>query len=143
MIKALLSADMIVIGPGSLFTSIIPNLLVPDIVAAIQTSAALKVYVCNVATQVGEMDAFSVGDHIRALENHVGSGLFDLLICNQRYEGDLLEGMDWVMMGENTITNYPVYQADLNSDEEPWHHDETKLAQVLIDIYQDRTGPIL
>jgi uncharacterized cofD-like protein len=143
VIKALLSADMIVIGPGSLFTSVIPNLLVPDITAAIQTSAALKIYVCNVATQAGETDAFSVGDHIRALENHVGSGLFDLLICNQRYEGGLLEGMDWVKLGENTITNYPIYQADLNSDDKPWHHDETKLAQVLIDIYQDRTGPIL
>ena len=69
-------------------------------------------------------------------------GLFELLICNQRYEGDLLEGMGWVKLGENTVTNYPVYQADLNSDEEPWHHDETKLAKVLIDIYQDRTGPI-
>jgi len=143
VIKALLSADMIVIGPGSLFTSIIPNLLVPDIFAAIQTSAALKIFVCNVATQAGETDGFSVGDHIRALENHVGPGLFELLICNQRHEGELLDGMDWVKMGENTVANYPVYQADLNSDEEPWHHDETKLAQVLIDIYQDRTGPIL
>ena len=143
VIKALLSADMIVIGPGSLYTSILPNLLVPDIAAAIQASSALKIYICNVATQSGETETFTVNDHIQALEDHVGSGLFELLICNQQCDGDLLDGMDWVKMGDSPVTDYPVYQADLTSDEEPWHHDETKLAQVLINIFQDRTGPLV
>jgi uncharacterized cofD-like protein len=143
VINALLSADMIVIGPGSLFTSILPNLLVPDIATAIQASAALKVFICNVATQSGETDAFTVADHIRALENHVGGGLIDLLICNQRFEGDLLNGMDWVKMKDHPVTDYPIYEADLINEAAPWHHDETKLAQVLIDIYQDRTGPLV
>ncbi len=143
VIKALLSADMIVIGPGSLYTSILPNLLVPDIAAAIQASSALKIYICNVATQSGETETFTVDDHIQALEDHVGSGLFELLICNQQFDGNLLDGMEWVKMGDSPVTDYPVYQADLISDEEPWHHDELKLAQVLINIYQDRTGPLL
>ncbi len=143
VIKALLSADMIVIGPGSLYTSILPNLLVPDIAAAIQASSALKIYICNVATQSGETESFTVNDHIQALEDHVGSGLFELLICNQQCDGDLPDDMDWVKMGDSPVTDYPVYQADLTSDEEPWHHDEIKLAQVLINIFQDRTGPLV
>jgi uncharacterized cofD-like protein len=142
VIKALLAADMIVIGPGSLYTSILPNLLVPDIAAAIHASSALKVYICNVATQSGETDAFTAGDHIQALEEHVGGGLFDLMVCNQNYVGDLLEGMDWVRVGDGMVTDYALYQADLISNEEPWHHDESKLAKVLINIYQDRTGPL-
>lgn len=143
VIKAILSADMIVIGPGSLYTSILPNLLVPDINAAIQASQALKVFVCNVATQPGETDAFSVSDHIQALEDHVGGGMFDLLVCNQNYEGTLFEGMDWVQLDSDSVTNYPIYQADLVSEEEPWHHDEEKLAHVLVQIYQAKTGPLV
>jgi uncharacterized cofD-like protein len=143
VIKALLSADMIIVGPGSLYTSIIPNLLVPDISKAIRASSALKVFVCNVATQSGETDAFTVWDHIRALETHIGNDLFDLMICNQRYEGELLTDIEWVKFDDDIVMDYPVYQADLISDEQPWHHDENKLAQVLIDIYQDRTGPLI
>ena len=143
VIKALLSADMIVIGPGSLYTSILPNLLVPDIAAAIQASFALKIFICNVATQSGETDSFTIGDHIQAMEDHVGSGIFDLLICNQNHQGKLLNGMEWVKTGDNPVTDYAVYQADLISGEKPWHHDEVKLSQVLIDIYQDRTGPLV
>jgi len=143
VIKAILSADMIVIGPGSLYTSILPNLLVPDITAAIQASQALKIFVCNVATQPGETDDFSVSNHIRALEDHVGSGIFDLLICNQNYGSELLKGMEWVKLETDSVTDYPIYQADLVSAEEPWHHDEEKLAYTLMQIYQTRTGPLL
>lgn len=142
VIKALLLADLIIIGPGSLYTSILPNLLVPDIAAAIQASPALKIYVANVATQPGETDGFSCADHIQALEEHIGSGLFDLLVCNLNYDGALLEGMRWVKIDEEFVPNYAVYKADLVAEDEPWHHDEDKLAQVLIDIYQDRTGAL-
>jgi uncharacterized cofD-like protein len=143
VIKAILSADMIIIGPGSLYTSILPNLLVPDIAAAIQASPALKIYVSNVATQPGETDDFTCGDHIQALEDHVGSGLFDILVCNVNYDGNLLNGMRWVEIIDDQVTDYAIYKANLISEDEPWHHDETKLAQVLIDIYQDRTGPLV
>jgi uncharacterized cofD-like protein len=81
-IQAILAADLIVVGPGSLFTSILPNLLVPDIAAAISASRALKIYVCNVATQPGETDGFTCGDHVRVIEEHVGSGLFDIVVAN-------------------------------------------------------------
>lgn len=81
-LAALREADMIVLGPGSLYTSIIPNLLVDGIVEAIQASDALKVYVCNVMTQEGETEGYSVGDHIAALFQHGAPGLFDLCLTN-------------------------------------------------------------
>jgi len=81
-LDAIREADMIVLGPGSLYTSIIPNLLVSGIVEAIQASDALKVYVCNVMTQDGETEGYTVSDHIAALFHHSAQGLFDLCLCN-------------------------------------------------------------
>ena len=75
-------ADMILLGPGSLYTSIIPNLLVSGIVDAIRESDALKVYIANVMTQEGETEGYSNADHIRALFQHAGEGLFDLCLVN-------------------------------------------------------------
>ena len=72
-VRALLNADIIVVGPGSLFTSVMPNLLVDGVRQAIQASPALKVYVCNVATQHGETDSFAVSDHYSALQRHLGA----------------------------------------------------------------------
>ena len=142
VIKALLSADIIIIGPGSLYTSILPNLLVPDITAAIRASQAFKIYIANVATQPGETDGFSCADHVQAIEEHIGSGLFDVIVCNANCDDALLDGMSWVKLDDDLMPNYAVYQGDLISTEEPWHHDESKLAQVLIDIYQDRTATL-
>ena len=81
-VAAIREADMIVLGPGSLYTSIIPNLLVDGIVEAIQASDALKVYVCNVMTQEGETEGYTVSDHIAALFHHSAQGLFDLCLAN-------------------------------------------------------------
>ncbi|MBA4603275.1 YvcK family protein [Thermoactinomyces sp. AMNI-1] len=81
-VEAIQEADGIVVGPGSLYTSILPNLLVKDISKLIRTSRACKIYVCNVMTQPGETDGFSASDHIRAIYEHVGERLFDLAIIN-------------------------------------------------------------
>lgn len=81
-LSAIAEADMIVLGPGSLYTSIIPNLLVDGIVEAIQASDALKIYVCNVMTQEGETESYTVSDHIAALFAHSSPGLFDLCLTN-------------------------------------------------------------
>lgn len=81
-VSAIREADMIVLGPGSLYTSIIPNLLVDGIVEAIQRSDALKVYVCNVMTQEGETEGYTASDHISALFHHSAPGLFELSLCN-------------------------------------------------------------
>src|SRR3990170_2922400 len=95
-VQAILAADLIVAGPGSLYTSVIPNLLVRDIAAAVRASNALKVYVCNAATQPGETDGYSVSDHVRALEAHAGEGLFTVIVANNRKVGVLLPDLQWV-----------------------------------------------
>ncbi|WP_131848212.1 gluconeogenesis factor YvcK family protein [Baia soyae] len=81
-IEAILEADGVVIGPGSLYTSILPNLLVKDMATAIRKSPALKIYICNIMTQLGETDGFHASDHIRAIYDHVGESFFDVAILN-------------------------------------------------------------
>jgi len=81
-VEAIRRADAVLVGPGSLFTSIMPNLLVPRIGEAIVASDAVKIFVCNVMTQPGETDGFTVSDHLRAVHDHVGHHLFDYVIVN-------------------------------------------------------------
>jgi len=142
VLQAILSADLIVIGPGSLYTSILPNLLVPDISAAVRASQALKIYVCNVATQPGETENFTCGDHIHAIEFHGGSGLIDLVLQNNNFNGKLLKEMQWVTIGKDSDVLYPLYETNLIDEIEPWHHDSLKLGSVVMDLYQARTGPL-
>ncbi len=81
-IEAIEQADAILIGPGSLYTSIIPNLLVPKLAKAIVESTAVKLFVCNVMTQPGETDGYSVSDHLKAVQDHIGHKLFDYVLVN-------------------------------------------------------------
>jgi uncharacterized cofD-like protein len=90
--EAIRSADVIVLGPGSVFTSIIPNLLVQGVSEVLAQSRAKKVYVCNVMTQPGETDNFSAFDHVKTLENHAGRRIFDYVLVNTgRPSQELLE----------------------------------------------------
>jgi uncharacterized cofD-like protein len=141
-LRAILNADMIVVGPGSLYTSLLPNLLVQDLLGAIRASRALKIYVCNIATQSGETDLYSCADHIRALEEHVGEHLFDIALCNDNYEGQLNEGSQWVRVDEPASSNSRVHCADLLDASHPWRHDSEKLARTLIEILAEYTGPL-
>lgn len=81
-IEALQEADAILVGPGSLYTSILPNLLVPRIAQTIMKSQAVKIFICNVMTQPGETDDYTVSDHLNAVRFHVGEDLFDYVIVN-------------------------------------------------------------
>ncbi|MBM7567017.1 putative cofD-like protein [Paenibacillus sacheonensis] len=81
-VEAIREADAILIGPGSLYTSIIPNLLVPKLAQSIVESDAVKIFVCNVMTQPGETDNYSVSDHLAAVHAHIGHHLFDYVIVN-------------------------------------------------------------
>jgi uncharacterized cofD-like protein len=141
-LKAVLNADMIVVGPGSLYTSLLPNLLVPDLLGAINASRALKVYVSNIATQAGETDVYTCYDHVRALEEHVGDALFDVILCNDNYEGQLYDGSQFVRADERTLSDSRTYCADLVDKSQPWRHDSEKLAATLIGILDEYTGPL-
>lgn len=142
-IRAILSADLIVVGPGSLYTSIIPNLLVPDIAQAVRASRGLRIMICNVATQPGETDGFSCKDHLVAIEEHVGDDLFDIVVVNNRQKGQLSTGSAWVKIDPDLSERYAAYLADLADEERPWRHDSKKLGRILIDLLEERTGPLV
>ena len=142
VIQSVLSADLIVIGPGSLYTSILPNLLVKDITSAIRASQALKIFVCNVATQAGETEGFSCGDHLRVIEDHVGSNIFDIIVANDIKPSEYHQNVEGVETEDELSMKYNVYKTDLIDVEHPWRHDSDKITQVLMDLLRERTGPL-
>jgi uncharacterized cofD-like protein len=83
-IEAIQEADLIIMGPGSLFTSVIPNLLIPEIARAISRSKAPRVYIANLMTQPGETTNFPLSEHLRAIEIHVGKGMIDFVVANRK-----------------------------------------------------------
>jgi uncharacterized cofD-like protein len=143
VVQALLNSDIMVIGPGSLYTSLLPNLLVRDLVASIRASQAVKIFVCNIASQAGETEFYTCHDHVRALEEHAGEDLFDIVLCNDQYDIPLRESAQWVHADERSRADARLYTADLVDYEHPWRHDSRKLAQVLMDLYYERTGPLV
>ena len=140
-IKAILEADMIVIGPGSLYTSILPNLLVEDICTAVRAANAVKVYVCNVATQRGETDGFLVADHIAAMERHVGKDVFQYVLVNNndRITGDIGANSAPVRLnGAMKNVDYRIHEDDVIDVEHPHFHDPKKLSASVMRLYFDR-----
>jgi 2-phospho-L-lactate transferase/gluconeogenesis factor (CofD/UPF0052 family) len=102
----------------------------------------LKFYICNVATQPGETDGYDCYDHVRTIEKHIGGGIFDLILCNNRDDGRLPVGIDWVLPTGELLDEYPVYCADLLDLENAWRHNPAKLAQAVMDLYYEKTGPL-
>jgi uncharacterized cofD-like protein len=141
-IHSILKADMIILGPGSLYTSIMPNLLVPDIPEAIRSNRGFKLYVCNVATQPGETNGYNCEQHCAAIENQVGDLLVDIVLANSRVDCTLPEGVSPVLPPENGQISLPYYTADLVDEQRPWRHDSSKLAEVIISLLEERTGPL-
>jgi len=142
-ISAVLSADLIIIGPGSLYTSLLPNLLVRDLSEAVRVSQALKFFICNVATERGETDKFTCLDHVQSVEKHVGEGMFDLVICNNHFDGHLGPDVDWVQMTPELLQHASVYCANLIDLDHPWRHNSKNLSKTVMDLFYERTGPLL
>ncbi|MGC9358496.1 MAG: gluconeogenesis factor YvcK family protein, partial [Anaerolineae bacterium] len=134
-LQAILSADLIVVGPGSLYTSILPNLLVPEITRALQASRAPKLYICNVATQPGETEHYTAEHHLKALEVHLGRDLFDTIVLNiGQPRRELPESVEWVKPEIQSRQALQVVKADLMCEDNPWRHDPDKLAATVMDI---------
>jgi uncharacterized cofD-like protein len=142
VIQAVLAADMIVIGPGSLYTSILPNILVRDLLEAIHASRAVKLFITNIATQPGETERYTSSDHIHALEDLVGFALVDVIVCNSCYDGKLEGNIQWVRVDEGEARDPRVYFTDLFDRDNLSRHDSAKLAQTLMALYNERTGPL-
>jgi len=130
-LDALAEADLIVIGPGSLYTSVLPNLLVGDIREGVRRASAFKVYVSNVATQHGETDSFTVGDHVRAIIDHAGGRLIDCVLPKEWMSAAVAADGD--LPAEVRICWDDVVQSDKR-----YHHDPDKLAAALMRLYHDR-----
>jgi uncharacterized cofD-like protein len=142
-VRAILNADLIVAGPGSLFTSILPNLLVEGIRQAISTSKALKLYVCNVATQAGETNGFDVGDHVSALDRHLGRGVFPFVLADDGSAcAGMAENLQLVAPTYPTHAGYRVVQADLCDRAVPWRHHHVRLANEIMRFYQSQQNEI-
>ena len=151
-VEEILKADIIVIGPGSLYTSLITNLLVSGIRNAIRNSKATKIYVCNIVTQPGQTDHYKVSDHIKAVTKYLGEGVLDYVIVNNNIpRKDILdkyqkEGAEVVLMDEGVYNpKVNVKKADLVEDlnqkrvlwekQDLLRHDPDKLADSICRVY--------
>jgi len=143
VIQAILSADLVIVGPGSLYTSILPNLLVRDVLDAMRVSKAIKIFIANIANQSGETESYSTHDHVQSVEQVVGEDVFDVIVCNSWYDSPFGGAAQWVRVDAETLKDPRVYQADLADHDEPIHHDAMKLGKALIDLYNERTGPLV
>jgi uncharacterized cofD-like protein len=140
-LEAIARADLITVGPGSLFTSLIPNLMVRGIAQAIVNSAAVKVYVCNLMTQTNESLGLTAADHIRALNSHAGAQLFDFALINRAAASSqmkakyALEGATQIVADLEAIEGLgvcPVLGDYLDEGELVARHDTAQVARDLL-----------
>ena len=140
-LERILEADLVVLGPGSLFSSVLPNLLISDIRDALSAAAGLRVYVCNVATQPGETAGYTASQHISALFEHVGETLVDCVLLNGNREARRPIG--WVAepveIDERALEMLPVtvVEEDLVDPANAHRHDPAKLAAALVRMQQE------
>ena len=146
-VTAIMEADAIILGPGSLYTSVIPNLLVKDISSALHKSDAIKIYVSNIMTQPGESDGYTVSDHIKAIFKHGGNNIVDYVICNvagideelrKKYEKDksTLVALDRKSLEK---LNVKVVEANLVKVRKGLiRHDSEKLSSILVETIMDK-----
>ena len=148
-LAALEEADLIVMGPGSLYTSIIPNLLVEGVPETIMRSRAVKLYVCNIMTQPGETEGYTIRDHINALFTHAGGPIFDLCLVNSGALAPALvekyaQAGAWPLCaptdGGGGSGDVEYIYADVATDgTEQARHDPEKLAREIMRIYRSRS----
>jgi uncharacterized cofD-like protein len=141
-LEAIAKADAIVIGPGSVYTSIIPNLLVPGIASAVASARAVKLFVVNVMTQPGETDGFSASDHAKVVLEHAGQRVFDWVIVNaETPRKDLLAR--YSQAGAYLVQNdsealealgLEVLEGDFVSETDLVRHNSNQLAETIIRV---------
>lgn len=143
VIEAIKEADAIVIGPGSLYMNILPNLLIKGVAKAIKESKALKVYVSNIMTEPGQTDDYSVNDHVNAIIEHLGKGIMDICICDtgdmtpeyiRRYN---LDGADVLEQDFQKVRDKGIYviKKDLAKVDKGYlRHDPEILAATIVDL---------
>lgn len=134
-VQAIVDAEAVVLGPGSLFTSVLPNLLVKDIAQALERTEAYVIYCCNVATQPGETDGYTAYDHLEALLRHLPAGIVDCVLASDRsYRMPAEWGVQPVSVppGETTYKGICVVGADLVDRDRLTRHDPQRLAEAVL-----------
>ncbi|MCG2676142.1 uridine diphosphate-N-acetylglucosamine-binding protein YvcK, partial [bacterium] len=147
-LKAIKEAEIIIIGPGSLYTSVMPNLLTKGMIETIENSKAIKIYVCNVMTQAGETDNYSASDHIEAIYKHTKSKFLDYVLVNtshaplelaKKYEE---EKAFPVKVDEEKLKKLgvKVVKANFMSTRDYLRHEPDKLARAIMRIFMEVKG---
>jgi len=144
-LRAIDEAQLIILGPGSLYTSIIPNLLIDEITERISSSSAIKAYVCNVMTQPGETDNFAASDHIKAIIAHSNPRVLDYCIVNSSsIPKEIL--MRYEMQNSLPVTSdrkiieqmgYRVIEEDVVVTDDVVRHDQQKLAKIILGLIEE------
>lgn len=140
-VDAIGKSDLIVIGPGSLYTSIIPNLLIRGIREAIKKNkSAIKIFVMNCSTERGETEGYGVEEHIEAIFDHAGK-VFDFCLVNRRTikktrEYSKLGKVNNITSNEQNILGIAIVNRDIINRKNPLYHDSSKLATALIETYK-------
>lgn len=144
-LEAIESADAIILGPGSLYTSIMPNLLVDGVADALKHSKAIKIYICNVLTQPGETDNYTASRHAKAILDHTGHGVIDYVLVNSAPIPDSMwqgTGATPVEIDEDNVNalGMGLIKADLMSETEAGRHDPDKLCAAVMKIIYGMGG---
>jgi uncharacterized cofD-like protein len=147
VLEAIREADIILMGPGSVFTSVVPNLLVTEIAEAVAgNKRALKAYVCNVMTQPGETAGYAASDHVRAIEAHAGRRVFDYVLVNTARPSDEMlarytrSGAQFVEPDYDAVAamGYKAVKGSFISETAVVRHDPDKLARAVLRLWNDR-----
>jgi uncharacterized cofD-like protein len=146
-LEAIRLADAIIIGPGSVYTSVIPNLLVDKMADALSVSPAIKIYVCNVMTQPGETDKFKASDHVKAIVDHGGKRIFNYVLVNNAVPSDRLldkyrrEGAELVPPDVDVIREmgYKPITGNFMSQTDVVRHDPQNLAQAILRLVFEKS----
>jgi len=143
-VRAIEEADMVVIGPGSLFTSIVPNLLISDISAALADSPAFKVYVCNVAEEPAQTEGYTVLDHLNIVQHYGGENAIDAVVANNNLpEGPTPAGLNFIRANNPWNDDVLLVEADVVDESDPTRtarHDPVKLSNAIAEAYRKYRG---
>ncbi len=146
-VQAIIDADLIVIGPGSLYTSIMPNLIVPSVQEALETTTAKIVYVCNLMTQAGETTGYTATDHVEAIERHIGKGIVQSIVVHNEPIQEAIrekyaeENAEPVIYDTDRLLllGLEIIEGDIINKQHPaLRHDNDKIAKLLYSLLTDK-----
>lgn len=136
-IRAILNADLLLMGPGSLYTSILPNLLVPGIASAVAASSAKRLYICNLTSQPGETDNMDSSDHLEIIRSYIPDAALDGVICNDFYSDLLPKHITWCKISNRNSNGIRIFEDNLIDENYPWRHAPEKLTNLLIHAWEE------